>query len=117
MAALGVLDASWRVVAVGEGWRRSTLVPRAAWVALPLPALVNPLDITELRAALDDGRPRVVRVGTLGDYRRVRIEIGPWFDGRAPVVVEPLVALPLSAWWLPEATYARLPAMPPALEA
>jgi hypothetical protein len=117
MVALGVLSSSWRVVAVGQGWRRATLVPRAAWVALPLPALVSPLDIPELRAALTDGRPRVLRVGTLGDYRRVRVEIGPWAGGCAPVVVEPLVELPISAWWLPEATYARLPAMPPALEA
>lgn len=116
MQTLGVIDRAWRIVGVGDGWRRVTRVPRAAWVALPMPALVSPLDIPAFRGALD-GDVVELRVGVLGSYRRVRVEIGPWCGDRAPVLVESLEPVRLTDWWLPEESFARLPAMPRALEA
>lgn len=117
MQTVGVIDRAWRVVGVGEGWRRVTRLPRAACVALPLPALVNPLDIPSFREALRSADPVDLRVGVFGAYRRVRVEIGPWAGEWAPIVVESLEPVELTDWWLPAVSFARLPAMPRALEA
>jgi hypothetical protein len=48
---------------------------------------------------------------------RCRVEIGRWVHGCAPISIDPLATLPVSAWWWPEAQYASAPAMPGTAEA
>ena len=106
--ALGLLTRDWVLHGSLVGWRRATGLPRAVWAELALPVLVDPRDIEALLEALE-GAPRVVRVGMLGCYVRVGLEVGPWRGTLAPVVVSPLDSVD---WWLPARRFARLPRLP-----
>lgn len=97
-------------------WRRTTGVPRALLSAAPLFAWTHHEDVSELVVASEVARWRPAYAEVrLGTRERVRcaIELGRWTEaGLAYVVVRALDPRPVSAWWLPEPDFARLPPMP-----
>ena len=97
-------------------WRRTTGIPRALLSVAPLFAWVHHEDVERLRVAQELARWRAATTEVyLGSTERVRcgLELGRWTDaGLAYIAVYALDPRPLSAWWLPEPDFARLPPMP-----
>lgn len=121
MKTLAVLTPSLFLRGGLEGWRRTTGIMRAHAALAPLPLHIHPEDIDGVQAAIELAEYRdasvVARIGSWEQRVPCRLLIGRWTAGQAPLEVEALRPLPISAWWLDARRYAESPALPSTLRA
>ena len=116
MDGIAIVGPGWWLRGPLDQWRRTTGVLRAHLKTAPLSAWVTPESAEDLRLLGDLAHYRDAETELVIGYweRRVRLQVQMtrWSAGQACLGVRALKPLPVSAWWLPAASFAECPPVP-----